>query len=1152
MREICRFLIAALAASAVLAFWLSAAAVSAQDELEEDHELSTEFVTPHTDWAQPYALGKTRVLYFGWGSYGKGIAARDIVELMQRFDIEAKAAYYHRLIDSPQTEWRGGQEGVQRILRLLDERWDCFIFAGIAVTLLPEEAQYKMYKAVTEGAGLVLIGVDDERGLKPRNKLTDVPPFLAAEPVGDAYRVKAGRGVRMPERPQIEYQPGWSAAYDYWLERVGRAVLWAANKAPRANLAVTLNPEIERARASGQSAVVAVTGADTVQPLDFEARLRAGDGSVVPLRPERRGRGGETSFSIPIGRRLPAGGYHLDIVARSKRGVEAWATLPFEVTAPRTVTAVELDKAWGEVGDKVAGAVTFSSTPTSGETALVQLRDAQGRILAQANPAVAGSTARFEFPLHDWMPMLLEVRGVLVDGEGEVSSAYSYFKVTKRSRGRFNFVVWDYPRDPIAPYIEQQLARLGCAVQLASGPPPLVLAASNMAQVPYTTRIMTSWDSNGYMLPTCWNNEPAVDEWVDGIVKACQASREHGVFVYSLGDEVATTGSCVHPACLAAYRRYLEQEYSDIAALNASWGTSYARFDEVQLSAPNDNDEAGALRAKQYPRWCDRQAFKGYNLVKLCERFGRRFEQLDPRALTGFEGAGGLADGTDIDLVCRTNGFWSPYPGPQDEVLRSIVSPDFIHSNWMGYSKDADSLLGVYWRMVTRGDNGVWWWQWDGFGTYRGLLRPDLSPWKAIKEMQRDTQIVRDGLGDLLMRSRREDDGIAILYSYPSSFATKLEAGPSYGKFEDTHIAWQRTLRALGLQFSYVTDRMLRQGEFRARRFKILILPRAEAIGPREAEVIRQFVTGGGTVIADVRPGIYDGHCKPLARGALDDLFGIQRSGEQEAAKAVAAIRGALEGKSIDVSLSDVLADPAVRPEGGQALGAAASTPACVVNEVGKGRAALLNFALTAFPDISNPAAPQPVAAFAAALLASGGVEPVVAVTNATGRPVRDTEVIRWKGHGVDFLTIFGGKNETVRVTLPQARHVYDLRERAYRGYQTTFTVHKLPTRATFVALSPVPLSGAVVKPSVARVERGGQLAVRLSCDDGPIDRGLRVSVYDPQGAHAEWFDQVLVVGREGAEIMLPIALNDAVGRWTIRATDLFTNETAQAAFEVR
>jgi hypothetical protein len=137
-------------------------------------------------------------------------------------------------------------------------------------------------------------------------------------------------------------------------------------------------------------------------------------------------------------------------------------------------------------------------------------------------------------------------------------------------------------------------------------------------------------------------------------------------------------------------------------------------------------------------------------------------------------------------------------------------------------------------------------------------------------------------------------------------------------------------------------------------------------------------------------------------------------------------------------------------------------------------------------------------------------------------------------------------------VTLPQARHVYDLRERTYRGYQATFTVHKLPTRATFVALSPVRLSGAVVKPSVARVERGGQLAVRLSCDDGPIDRGLRVSVYDPQGAHAEWFDQVVIAGREPAEIALPIALNDAVGRWTIRATDLFTNETAQAAFEVR
>ena len=62
---------------------------------------------------------------------------------------------------------------------------------------------------------------------------------------------------------------------------------------------------------------------------------------------------------------------------------------------------------------------------------------------------------------------------------------------------------------------------------------------------------------------------------------------------------------------------------------------------------------------------------------------------------------------------------------------------------------------------------------------------------------------------------------------------------------------------------------MLRRGEFDAKRYKVLVLPMAVAIGRKEAEVIRSFVRQGGTLIADVRAGICDGRCKPLDKGLL-------------------------------------------------------------------------------------------------------------------------------------------------------------------------------------------------------------------------------------------------------------------------------------------
>ena len=67
----------------------------------------------------------------------------------------------------------------------------------------------------------MVIGKNDEPVLKPENRITDLPSFLAHDPVGDAYRMNAGRAISLPERPQIAYHPGWEVDYDYWVERVG-------------------------------------------------------------------------------------------------------------------------------------------------------------------------------------------------------------------------------------------------------------------------------------------------------------------------------------------------------------------------------------------------------------------------------------------------------------------------------------------------------------------------------------------------------------------------------------------------------------------------------------------------------------------------------------------------------------------------------------------------------------------------------------------------------------------------------------------------------------------------------------------------------------------------------------------------------------------
>jgi hypothetical protein len=197
----------------------------------------------------------------------------------------------------------------------------------------------------------------------------------------------------------------------------------------------------------------------------------------------------------------------------------------------------------------------------------------------------------------------------------------------------------------------------------------------------------------------------------------------------------------------------------------------------------------------------------------------------------------------------------------------------------MGYTKDANTLLAKYWRMITRGCDAVWWWRWEAIGRYHGWLAPNLDPYPAVLEILRDTQIVRDGLGDLLLSSEMQTDDIGILYSLPSAYAAQVQASPTFGSYEKNHTAFHNALRDLGLNFRYFTDRQMRRGEVDLSQFKIIILPLTQAMGGHEAKLFRKFVRSGGVLIADVRPAIYDGHVKSLVAGQLDDVFGVRRTG---------------------------------------------------------------------------------------------------------------------------------------------------------------------------------------------------------------------------------------------------------------------------------
>ncbi len=1134
----------------VLAAVLCSPAAWSQDlaELEVDHSVNSEFVSPHTDWATPYALGTSRVLFF---VNGRGGAAREVIELKQRFDFEPQMVFWGRIIDSPRDDWHGGEAGLRRMASLLAQKWDAFVFIGVQPELMPVDQQYTMIEAVTEGAGLVIVNTDDKRVLKDKNKLDELPAFLADIEGASAFTVLEGRGVHIAQAPSIAYRFGWEVDYDQWSMRLGKAILWAAGREPKLGLTFAAAGEaLERSALPGVAATLTWQGAGAKAAC--EVTLRREDGAAFPLEPQALSAPeGSAEVAIPAVR---AGSYYLDVVAREGKRVAGFASLPLTVTSPRLVDAVTLDAAWAEIGGSLDAQVTLSGEPGADERLEVSLRDRRGRVLARQSATPGADGGSFSFETQAWFPMLVEVRATLMEGTEEVASAWQFANVVKRHRGQFNFVMWDTPRGTLAPLAEESLARSGVSVQLGGGVPAPYLAAWDVAWIPYTTDIANRKDEQGVMEPSCWNDEEAIQARVDAVVQKHIPMRQHGVFVYSLGDEIAVRGSCLSPDCLEAYRAYLEEQYGDIAALNASWGSDYASFAEVQLSTPDDNEEAAALQAGNFPRWFDRQAFQSHNFCKLCERFGEGFRTIDPQSRCGFEGAGTFKAADDLDGFVRANAFWSPYPGVADEVLRSIAPRDFPRSNWMGYTKDADSLLEKYWRMVTRGCDAVWWWRWEVIGRFHGWLSPKLDPYPAVQEILRDTQVVRDGLGDLLLQSEMQTDGVGLLFSQPSAYAARVQDSNSFSNYENNHAAFHTALRDQGLNFRYFTDRQMRLGEVDLGEFKAIILPMAQAMSAQEAEMLREYVSDGGVLIADIRPAIYDGHLKALAAGQLDDVFGIERTGFGAAAVADGQIEvPSAGGGSKLLELAAVRADGGVQAAGASAAGLAGETPLLLTNQFGQGRAVLLNMAMASFPSRPETDATAELAGrlFRQTL---GEVAPALELTGPRGRHLRNVEITRWMNGPVQIVSVFAhaGTEGNATVTLPDARYVYDLKRGADLGRKSAFRIALTPSRAQFFALSPGPLEPVTLSLGAEAVAPGEVQRVEVASAMRAGQQAVKIQVTLPDGSAADWVDAVIVTDRRGATVDVPVALNDPTGKWTLSATDLYTGKTATAQFSVR
>ncbi|MDD4870020.1 MAG: beta-galactosidase [Kiritimatiellae bacterium] len=1173
-------------------------AATTEKEVEEDQSLASQLVTPHKPWGKNYAKGTVNALFIINPGRSDGTwfptdtRVREVVELIQRFDIKGEAFF---LGGDKGSDFFGLELGRRRAEKLLEKAYDVYVFAGSAMDKLPPKLQYMVMQQVAKGAGLVCCGPSAKDFMTSKRRIQPLPPFVndglpvldekKPEEIISTYRLGKGRGVWLNYpawtlTPREDFSWAGLVTYDYRMLWVGRAVLWAATRESN----VTMSMQVTESSQSGSSPKMslALKAGETTRVKGFMEIRRTNDGwktSAGNISAKITGdKPVDLNINLPS---LRAGRYFLDTILKSSKGVETFGAVLFEVKTDTGVEKVELDKSYVEKGDKISGKITLHGTPPEGSMLKVLFRDSYNRVLGQRTVQVTADNKEYAF---DYTPdafatIWMRAEAELVINGRDMDMKDASFTVPKRRQGQFNFLQWDTPSDVLGYYAWQQMRRAGMSVCLLGSFSETkfhpVLAASDIPMVPYSTRILDPKDDKGYMQvrdangnfqTLCWNDEPKIDEYVHRIVNYQQKRREHGVFCYSLGDEGVTLGCCIHPACIAAYRRYLQKQYGTIEALNASWGEKYKSFDEVDLLDHKDNMEVEAKKKSLWARWYDRQAFARYNLMQFSGRFVKAYRELDPHGVTGFEGTGGFGD--DYDSILGINPFYGPYPSIGDDIVRSAAPRKLFRSNWMGYSKTGDALSDAAWRMVIKGMDSIWYWMWTGIGSWRGYLTPTLDFAPCIADLANEMKPVRNGLGDLILKSNMKHSGIAVFYSLPSALAHSVEESSSYVKADVTHQTWTRLVYDLGLDFRYLTDGMIRRGMLTTKEFKVLLLPMTQAVAPDEVAIIRAFVEAGGTVIADVRPAVFDGHCKPLDKGGLDDLFGIRRTGRGKAERKPIILKGLLGSQAIDVEFAQGRIDPCVEAVTARPLCQVEKWPVVLVNTIGKGQTILLNFQLLSDKiDDTQAAIAQRLMQ---AIFKVANVKADIAATAPDGGPLSFNETRVWENGDTRVFGLWrqmrcawfnpnsgteAGAAVPAKITLVEPQHVYDLRACKYLGKVSEIDTALKWGRANFFMALPYRISHLDLALSTKKPDRGSILEVEIRLDipsTSTARHAVFVELKDPTGQSAEWARQVVILQNGKATVRLPVAFNDVSGKWRLRATELFSGASDEICWRVK
>lgn len=1110
--------------------------------------VSTEVVTPHITWGKPHHQGTLRALVIApaW-------AHRETVELMQRFDMDCTAlmTVTHTTL-STGTSFMSPDKVAGRFDRALAEPWDVIIIGGFDWDRLLLEHRHRILTHVYEGGGLVYVappaseelaqlftrGISDDGPEIARGLPWDVLTAFRERTPEELIRTGAfgeGRWVALHypthstnQSLTSRLQP-WPAAWEYehYMSLLGRAALWAAGAEPVARLQTPAGVTVPREDLPGEVTVTVDAGADLPGARLQVALQSTSDGAALP--------GSEAPVSLPPGRAelraplpvLPADDYVCSLWLRDAEGrVVDWHSFPLTVTTTVHVGALSVDRESYAASEPLSGRVVLSAPLDARHALVLRLWDNHGRLL-QEQRHTQGSEFPFRFgpvrPLHTTMH---RVEATVEAGGEAVHVRRVEFPVRGRERPAFHLAVWEEPEtDHISSLWYRRFRELGVdAVFYTLGRGNRDAAARLIARAdlfgapsfPHR-RVRIEQGPLGPLHTDCVH-DPQYRAQVAQALERNAPFALHETLFYPAGSDASMRGNCHCSHTLAEFRRWLQGRYESLDELNALWGTAFPAWEEVVPLSFAQAREQG-----DFTSWVEHTRFMEATYAGHQAFIRDRIREMDPGALVGEDGYGRLdsTDGADWWQLLGVSGFYNLYTyqdPPQLEITRSLAAhfPDvelrsIYYGSYDGQFGNLPFLRMIPWYALLHDYNGLFWWIANGKTTYWGsdnaLAGPDFTPTRSYQVNRAEIEEIRGGIAQLIQASTRLHDGIAILYDQTPIHGLTAYAHPS--QIVSAYRGFQDALEDLGLQYEYVAGAQVEAGILREG-FRALILARAPALSEKMAQQVREFVLGGGTVIADILPAQHDYYLRPAPGGSL---------------------------------LGDIFGEPGVW------------------RAAGDGRTFLLPEPVDDYPRRRYATAGAEFRALLAGLLEQAGVAPLVRSTgDDTEAPgVPGLEVVTYRDG--DRLYV-GGMNHgprtvSARLLTAQAHRVYDVRQKADLGRIAEWEVQAGPGETRLLALLAAQPGGVEVAAPNPSARPGDTLSYTVgTADAAAAGRGtfvVSVQVTDPAGRPRPEYAAVLTCpAGEAAQGSLPFALNDPPGRWRIRARDVVTGSEGELSVTLR